>query len=155
MVSFKATETTTVRCMLMTGMTGWSALSASSRAERNCCRAGVFDILEGRVPSEGPRQAGEMNRLKRNIMKFNRSKCEVLHLGWNNLRGSTGWGNETESNFQEKDLWTAIQWCALTARKANHRLSSTSKCEVRKSMEAIFPLSSAPESIHLEYFIQF
>lgn len=57
-------------------------------------------------------------------------------------------GSETESSFQEKDLWTAGQWYALAAKAANHILSCTSKSEDRKSMEGILPLYSAPKSAH-------
>lgn len=77
--------------------------SASSWAERNCCEAHVFDILEVRMPSKGPQQAGERNRQKRNIMTFSKSKCEVLHLGWNDLYISTGSGQQ-ENSFPEKAL---------------------------------------------------
>lgn len=59
-------------------------------------------FLEGRSPSERPQQAAEMNRLKRNITKFSNNKCEVLHLEWNNLCSSTGWGQRDRKQLSRK-----------------------------------------------------
>lgn len=99
LVSITGTETSTVQ-VFINDLDG--VHSASSRAERNCCGAGVFDILEVRMSSERPQRAGERNRLKRNIMTFNKSRFEILHLGWSDLCSSTVWGQQDRKQLSIK-----------------------------------------------------
>lgn len=50
-------------------------------------------------PTEGPWQAGEMNGQEGDVMKSIKSKCEMLHLWWNNPCSRTSW------KWDRKWLW--------------------------------------------------
>jgi len=94
-------------------------------------------------------------------MKFNKSKCQILHLGQSN----TGYKYKLredwlESSPTERDLVVVVgsrlntnQQCALTAKRANgilgckHSITSQSK-------KVIIPLCSALVQPHLEYCVQ-
>jgi len=67
---------------------------------------------------EGPGQAGEWACV--NLMRFNKAKCKVLHLGRGNPRYQYILGDEGI----EKDFGVLVDekmshQCALTAQKAN------------------------------------
>jgi len=108
----------------------------------------------------------DLDKLERwacvNLMRFNKAKCKVLHLGWGNPHYQYRLGGEgIESSPAEKDLGVLVDekldvshQCALAGQKANCILGCTKRSVASRSREVILPLHSALVRPHLEYCIQ-
>jgi len=101
--------------------------------------------------------------VERNLIKFSKGKCGLLHLGRNNPMHQYRLGADLlESSSAERDLGALVddrltmsQQCALAANKANGVPGCIKKSVAIRSREVLLPLYSAPVRPHLEYSVQF
>ena len=100
--------------------------------------------------------------VERNLMKFNKGKCWVLHLGRNNLMHQYRLGVDLlESSSVERDLGVLVhdrltmsQQCALAAKKANGILACITRSVASRWSEVLLPLYTALVRPHMEYSVQ-
>ncbi|GAB0204286.1 mitochondrial enolase superfamily member 1 [Grus japonensis] len=124
--------------------------------------SGEVDTSEGRATLQE-----DLDRLEewanKNLMKFNKDKCKVLHLGKHNpgvqhRLGST-W---LESSSVERDLGVLVdnkpnmsEQCAAVAKQANRMLGCINKGITSRDKEVITPIYSALVRPHLECHVWF
>jgi len=107
----------------------------------------------------------DLDKLKKwacvNLMRFNKTKCKVLHVGRGNSWYQNRLGDEGVESSPAKDLGMLVdekldmrQQYALTAQKANSILGCTKSSVASRSREGILPFCSALVRPHLESCVQ-
>ncbi|PKU33391.1 hypothetical protein llap_16305 [Limosa lapponica baueri] len=124
----------------------------------------VLTTLPAALPAEQGGGYRILDRLEKrdcvNLMRFNKAKFKVLHLGWDNTPYQCRLEDEgIESSPVEKDLGILVdekldmsQQCELTAQKANCILGCIKRSMGIRSREV--PLSPVLVTPHLEYCVQ-
>ncbi|PKU47383.1 hypothetical protein llap_2285 [Limosa lapponica baueri] len=114
----------------------------------------AVNMLEGRDAIQR-----DLDRLERyafaNLMKFNKAKCRVLHVGHGSPKHKYRLGREwLESSPEEKDLGVLVdeklnmsQQCAFAAQKANSLESLT--------QEGHGPVGTSPEEGHKDEHLSY
>jgi len=149
-------------CSTYSSMTGMKVEGTLSKFSDDTKLGGVADTLEGCGTIQQ-----DLDRLEswvqRNLMKFNKGKCRVLHLGRNNPMHQYRFGADLlQSSSVEKDLGVLVdnkltmsQQCVLAAKQASDILGCTKRSVASRSREVLLPLYSALARPHLEYCTQF
>lgn len=94
-------------------------------------------------------------------MTISKGKCQVLHVGWNNLGQQFGMVNCLESSFPERDLVVLVDpklnmWLQYTTvAKTNRVLGCISKAIASRSGEVILLFCSTLVKPQLEYCVHF
>jgi len=132
-----------------------------SKFASNIKLCSAVDTLEGRGAIQR-----DLDRLERwacaDLMRFNKAKCKVLHMGQGNSRHKYRLGDEgIESSPAKMILGVLVdkklnmtQQCTLTAQRANHILGCIKSSVARRSREGILPLCSTLVRPHGESHIQ-
>lgn len=120
-------------------MKEWRASSTGSQMIPNLGECQPYGMMKDRAATEGSR----WNWSARNLMRFDKIKCEVLHLGQNNPTYLL----DIELNLSQQHV--------LEVKKAKCILGGISKNVGRMVSEVIFPLHSSLLGLHLECCVKF